>query len=87
MLYTFTCGSHTFEKRVNRVVDYVKCECGSQARRKFDLSASIGGRHNGVFENGLPRSIRAALDEATGYKQEATKLIREAESNGFGYRK
>ena len=81
-LYTFSCGSHTAERLVPLGTETAPCVCGAAARRVFGMGVAIGGsKHASEFT--LTPSMRAALDEATGYKNEAIQHKQEAESNGF----
>lgn len=81
-LYVYSCGPHTAERRVPVGTQSVSCECGAQARRVFGMGAALGGsKHASEFQ--LTSEMRSAMDEATGYKNEALRHKQEAEMNGF----
>ena len=81
-LYLFDCGAHRRERLAPLGTDIIACdECGASARRAFGGSIAI--KHASASETVLPKHIRDAIDEATGYKREAIAAKQEAEANGF----
>lgn len=81
-LYDFHCANgHDFERITRDSV--VECSCGSQAQRK-EVSRFAPMKTAGwVSDFRFTPTMRAAHDEAMGYKKEAESIVREYTANGF----
>ncbi len=81
-LYDYRCEEgHVTERLTSRDHEAIYCPCGKPAFRQSVYATASPRRW--ASEISLPSGVRAALDEATGYKREALAAKAEAVANGF----
>lgn len=83
-LYEFRCtNGHTREALRPVGTPSVPCGCGATATRLAvsPIAYKVARRWGSDFR--VTREMRAALDEASGYKAEALQAKDEAVANGF----
>lgn len=86
-LYTFLCPrcGATFDMVVHRdryqVTTDSHCGCVATAQRLSVYQTSSPRKYGSEFV--MPSSVRAAIDEAVGYKHEAAATMQEAVANGW----
>lgn len=81
-LYDFHCpAGHDFERISRDAVEL--CACGSLAQRAPVSRFSQSRRVDWGSDFHWTPTMRAAHDEATGYRKEAEAIVREYTANGF----
>lgn len=82
-LYDYRCEEgHVTERLAPFDCTYTSCfTCGRTAKRQSVYQ--VASPQRSASEINLSSSVRAALDEVTGYKHEALAAKAEAVANGF----
>lgn len=81
-LYDFRCaGGHVMERLGNPSTETVACHCGQPAKRQSVYQTTSPRTYGSEFS--MPASVRTAIDEAVGYKNEAASIMHEAVANGW----
>ena len=81
-LYDFRCaGGHEMERLGNASTETVSCHCGQPAKRQSVYQTASPKKYGSEFV--MPSSVREAIDESVGYKNEARAIMQEAVANGW----
>lgn len=84
-LYDFRCASgHVTERLGNPSIESVACHCGQRAKRQSVYQTSSVRKWGSEFV--MPHSVREAITESNGYKNEAVAAMNEAVGNGWKVR-